>query len=435
MTQSAPQRDQQIPAGRWAQIRARIGARVHRLRHPDGTHSLQQSLRASGVVLGYLAIAYWLTGWLFPRVLRNAPDFNFYLAQPLVWGGLAVLAYAMWRRLDDAPRFSRTLTWIAFFAGVFHVGLLVIAGLVFGFGDSPIAGRLVNYPKNGFYLLTLLLGVETARGFVYHAWHRFNESLAFAGTAVVLFIVSVPAVQWTTIYDADRFFEVVGGRWAPALALSILATWLVRLGGIGPSFGYRAALLSFEWFSPVLPDLGWLVLLLVGVVAPIAAAELARSLYLDTPGGEARFAELEGWDEGDAEDHATGETRWWGLIATGAVIVAMVLFFTGAFGLKPFIISGISMEPSFSEGDVAVVRTGVDPESLRVDDVIRFRDGRIPVIHRIIAIEDTTAGRVFTTRGDNVARPDPPVSADQVEGKVVLVIPEVGKLKLWLQTS
>ena len=73
------------------------------------------------------------------------------------------------------------------------------------------------------------------------------------------FAVARPAAQWTPFDDLREVFRVVGGRWAPALALSALTTFLVSFGGPGPSFVYRFALLGFEWFSPILPDLDWLL--------------------------------------------------------------------------------------------------------------------------------------------------------------------------------
>ena len=39
--------------------------------------------------------------------------------------------------------FSRLLVGIAFLAGLFHVSVLVIVGVLGSFGDSPIAGRLM----------------------------------------------------------------------------------------------------------------------------------------------------------------------------------------------------------------------------------------------------------------------------------------------------
>ena len=255
----------------------------------DRRHTPREARRHSLMVLAAVALAYWFTQWPLPDLLSSHPDYNFYLVQPLIWGGIALLAGYGWRRLEDRPRFSRLLVGIAFLVGVFHVAVLVIAGVIGDFGDSPIAGRLVNYPKNLWYIATLLAGAEMARAYLFRVWRRRSERLAFVGATLVFFAVAMPAAQWTPFGDVQEVFRVVGGRWAPALALSALATFLVSFGGPGPSFAYRFALLGFEWFSPILPDLDWLVLFLVGVLTPIASAWLVRSIYGDTAEGRQRL--------------------------------------------------------------------------------------------------------------------------------------------------
>ena len=40
---------------------------------------------------------------------------------------------------------------------------------------------------------------------------------------------------------------------------------------------------------------------------------------------------------------------------------------------------------------------------------------------------------MFITQGDNVGEPDPSITGEQVEGKVVFLIPGVGYLNLWLR--
>jgi signal peptidase len=83
------------------------------------------------------------------------------------------------------------------------------------------------------------------------------------------------------------------------------------------------------------------------------------------------------------------------------------------------------MEPSMHTGDLAVVRE-VDPDNLAVGDIVRFTDGDVPIIHRIIEIEETGNGRVFVTQGDNNGSPDPPILEGQILGEVVFTIPEAG---------
>ena len=47
-------------------------------------------------------------------------------------------------------------------------------------------------------------------------------------------------------------------------------------------------------------------------------------------------------------------------------------------------------------------------------------------MHRIVEIGEGSGAPVFITRGDSNNTNDNPVLAEQVEGKIVLVIPEVG---------
>ena len=101
-------------------------------------------------------------------------------------------------------------------------------------------------------------------------------------------------------------------------------------------------------------------------------------------------------------------------------------------GVRPLVVAGISMEPAYERGDLALIRE-VEPESLEVGDVIVFTLRSTATIHRIIEIEDTAEGLRFTTQGDNVSRPDPPIAADAVEGKVVFLLPKVGHPSLWLR--
>jgi len=395
---------------------------------PVRMHTGSESLRWSGVVAATVLAAYWFTRWPLPNLLRTHPDVNFYLVQPLVWLTVAGIALYGWARLTDRPPFSRILIGIAFLIGFFHIAVLVIAGVIGDFGDSPIAGRLANYPKNLLYIGTLLAGAETARTYLYWVWRRFGDRVAFGAVTLTLWAVFMPVAQWTPFDETDRMLQVVGGRWIPALALSALATYLVGYGGLGTSFAYRLALLGFEWFSPILPDLDWPVLLVLGVGIPLASAALVRSIYQDTAEGSSMTPAAT-----DENPGTSRRRRWIGWTATGAVALLLYLFTSGAFGFTMVVIEGISMEPSYERGDVAIVREGVDVESLAVNDVILFREGRLRVVHRIIDIQSGPDGLVFTTKGDNVDRPDPPVTPDRIEGKVVFLIPEVGHLNLWIR--
>ena len=81
-------------------------------------------------------------------------------------------------------------------------------------------------------------------------------------------------------------------------------------------------------------------------------------------------------------------------------------------------------------GDMVIIK---DTGDYKIGDVIAFlpEGDKIPTTHRIIGLTENG----FITKGDANNTPDPdPVPADAVEGKVVLVIPGMGRLMELIRT-
>ena len=82
-----------------------------------------------------------------------------------------------------------------------------------------------------------------------------------------------------------------------------------------------------------------------------------------------------------------------------------------ALGYTAFAIQTDSMEDKIKVGDF-ILGKKCDPKELEVDDIITFytvnNNGEVFVnTHRIVEIEETNTGRVFTTKGDNSPDIDP----------------------------
>jgi signal peptidase len=206
-----------------------------------------------------------------------------------------------------------------------------------------------------------------------------------------------------------------------------VATSFAAGGGLLVSAAYRWPLLGLDWFSPILPDVDWAVRALLGTVAPLIALAVARTIYEGTTEFAARYPELL-----EEESEHTESRSWSSWVVTAVAAILVVVFIRGAFGVEPYLLSGISMEPAFSRGDVVIVRS-VPAETLEVNDVIKFRQHGLEFVHRIVEIGADEDGLLFVTKGDNVDRPDEPVPADQIEGKVVFVLPKVGMPSLWIK--
>lgn len=99
------------------------------------------------------------------------------------------------------------------------------------------------------------------------------------------------------------------------------------------------------------------------------------------------------------------------------------------FGYKPFIVLSGSMETEIFRGDLIIVKN-IEPETLKIDDVIAFRDAENTVTtHRIIDIVEKDDNKYFVTKGDNNSSQDQNlVELSDVEGLYITKITGLGNV-------
>lgn len=121
-------------------------------------------------------------------------------------------------------------------------------------------------------------------------------------------------------------------------------------------------------------------------------------------------------------------------VSTLVVIAALVAFWPAHLGgsTRTVIVSGTSMEPTYSLGDMVVVRSN---DTFGIGDVVVFAvpegAGRgMLVIHRVVDID--ADGR-YLTQGDNRDTVDQwPLAADDVVGTPILHVPLAGRFAMAL---
>jgi signal peptidase len=361
----------------------------------------------AGVVL-YATAAYYAANYALPG--RFDAETSLYVLQPLMWGGLAALSLGLLAVQSGFAGIAhlRVLFFASWAAG-FQIGALVAVGLLYGFGFSPYAREPWHMAENGLYIAALVAGTECSRAYLVRRFKCRSPFLAIAGTTLFFGLLVIPAGNFEAINSGEAALKISGGIVLPALAASLLASYLAAIGGPAPAMVYAGGLLAFEWFSPVLPDPGWTIEGFTGTLAPLFALVTIR----------AAIAEV----ESDEETRKFDVSAPW-VIAT-MLVVALLWFNTGLLGVQPAVVTGVSMEPTMHTGDLVILRP-VDTDDLKVGDVVRFSIGRTAVMHRITEIQETTNGRVFVTQGDNNNTPDDPLLEGQIEGKVILTVPKAG---------
>lgn len=118
------------------------------------------------------------------------------------------------------------------------------------------------------------------------------------------------------------------------------------------------------------------------------------------------------------------------VLAIYAVLVLIILFFSLPFtGWRALSVQTGSMAPVIRPGAL-VIDHSVDVNDLSVGDVITYRtlkDPNTTITHRIIDFQYRGVLRDPIVQGDANPQPDPPVTASQIVGRVVVSVPFAGR--------
>jgi len=124
------------------------------------------------------------------------------------------------------------------------------------------------------------------------------------------------------------------------------------------------------------------------------------------------------------------------IIASGIIVLfAFSLLFVAirALGLATFVVTGGSMEPTIHKGSL-VIDEPVTADKLRLGDIITFDHYDQTTTHRIVGVEGSATGTMFSTKGDanQVTDPEPLTFPGRV-GLVKLAVPGIGYAVAWMQ--
>ena len=102
-------------------------------------------------------------------------------------------------------------------------------------------------------------------------------------------------------------------------------------------------------------------------------------------------------------------------------------------GIKTYVIISGSMKPNIDIGDIVIVK---EEKNLHIGDVISYRKGQSVITHRIVNITEENEGKKYRTKGDNNNTEDSEIILNEnIEGKVIKIVPKLGNLALLLKNK
>lgn len=343
------------------------------------------------------------------------------LLTPLLWLGMALITWAFPQpRAAGRLRLRGMLNILALICAGLYLTAMAAGGFMEGFGRSPYAFTPRALLSNFFLAASSILGMEMARAYLLNVLSTRRSHLLIVIISIGFLVLEITISKLAGFKTLQQAVNYAGTTILPGLSENLLVSYFAYLGGPLPAIVYKAVVQGFYWFSPVLPNPGWVVKTLLGSIVPFGCLLLVQYLYH----WEAR--ELE---KSPSKKESTGE--W---LTVSVISILIIWFAVGLFPIYPSVIATGSMEPLIKPGDVIILKKA-SKEVIKPGDVIHFWKDNIYITHRVVGLPEPGA-KVYTTKGDNNDAIDSePVSHQQVKGKLMYVIPKLGWPSLILRSQ
>jgi len=337
-----------------------------------------------------------------------ASDVFYNIIRPICFVVLLLLTVLFIGIGHGVTRHGRMSFTILVFGGIIYVGLLFVAVLLTSLGKNPMTANASVLLTNLWQYVPFVVAGEIIRYCLMRGTPKEHKNL-------MLWLITV-VYSFTMInFTAHAFsLEFIIVAVAPVIGINFFLTYVCASGSLAGVIIFRAAYSLIPVFMPVLPNITNLTLAILTYVTIIVMLSLysthVRDHRLDKP------------------SHKRISRKWW--LAVPLVLVLFVVT-VNIIPTNMVAVASDSMKGEFNRGDMVVMRK-LSPEkaatTLKTGDIIRFKDGKIEKIHRIVEVGTDQNGEVqYITKGDNNDRADwMPVKPEDILGIAQFKIPYLG---------
>jgi len=372
------------------------------------------------LIAGLTAIIYIFTNLVLPSAVSGIA---FYIAYSLCWISLAVIAIKLSKSKNiEILGINNAFLTTAATVAVLQIVTLVFTGILTSFGKSPYSHTPLYLALNIIFFMSTIIGMELSRAYIVRTCCQRKPTLALGLIALFYATITISLSRFLYLdLSPLGLAEFSASVFLPALAESLLATYLTFLSNPISAITYRGILQGFEWLSPILPNPSWSVKALIGVMVPtVGFLTIHQSTIPRYMRKHGRIVKVK-----------KSSTLGWTAVAMISVLA--IWGSTGMLGFRPSIISSGSMTPTLQVGDVII--TEASPNDIKIGDIIQYSGENEIIAHRVVDIQQEGGTKYFITKGVDNNAPDPePVYPSQVIGKTVFTIPKLGWVSIAIKT-
>jgi signal peptidase I len=361
---------------------------------------------------------YLLTTLVVPCIFRSQTIF---LVDVALWTTViaTTLLFSKYQQVK-MWRTDKTILQFATVIATLQLFFVVFASFFMGFGRNANvwtpSALAVYFP----YLLVPFLAVELSRAYLTQTTGKHKPTLTLLLISIFYTLIATTTSRYTSLTTPLAISKFLIETFTPTLAISLLATYFAYLGGFTANLTYMAIPAFFTWFSPILPNTPWAAQSMITVIATTIGF-LILDQTVKPPSTKRIHRTL--------KKQKSQLPYWTGIALIGLVVVWSSV---GLLGFTPSVIVSGSMSPTLNPGDIAII-ISAPPQKIKIGDIIQYYAADMTVIHRVIDTYRAGGTRWFITKGDANTEPDDPVNQNQVIGKSVFTILQLGWVSVALK--
>lgn len=310
-----------------------------------------------------------------------------------------------------------------FIVVVAYLMIYFVLGLFVGYQYNAYSMTPKGLLHNTIMFMPIIIFQEYIRQVLVSYSSGKNRWMAFITILFILIGMNFNSIT-SDFRNAEAGFKFLCSDMIPLIARNFVFTYLTYVSSCKPAIIYRLLTTGASIYLPILPNINWFYTGLFGILVPII-------LYVLINYAQAKLERKMTWQEEKRSRPIT-------YVPVLIIVLLIVGFVVGLFKYQPVAVISDSMLPVFARGDMIVVEKleKDDINNLKIDDVIKFQTENYYVIHRIVEIEETDDGLLFTTKGDNNNAPDSKkVKPEQIQALYKFHVKYLGFPSVWLSEA
>ena len=302
--------------------------------------------------------------------------------------------------------------------GLLYIALFYVSGLEYGYYKEYPTLSITTFFQYILPCAAIIAGSEVIRTVVLAQESKVGNVFAYL-IGVLSEVLAFSGIG--SIATFNRFMDVLGLYFFPAILSNLLYNYLAKRYGAYPNAVYRALTTLFIFFFSYASGVPDSMYAFVKLFIPLLIYGFIDALYEKK------------------RKYALKKKSKFAVVGAGVfvcVLTAYVMLISCQFTFGMLIIGSESMTGEINKGD-AIIYQEYDEQLLTVGEVIVFTPvgSKTKIVHRIVEIERVNGQNRYYTKGDaNEERDDGYVTDGQIVGVTGFKIPYMGYPTLWIRS-